>query len=219
VRPPPRRGVKIVPRKRKRRLGTILFFVGLVAVLGATFAVGALAGRLSLKPSALLGSGPKATARGDKPAAVPQPELTFYRELTAPLTPPAPTPRPVTRGATKRESAPTEAPRTTDGTTPEASTRTELERAQAANVGVAAPRGEAARYTVQVAAYNARAQADALRARLAAVGLDAYVTEGEAGGTTRYRVRIGTYDTAEEARQAAVRIGAQGQVATYVTTR
>jgi len=36
---------------------------------------------------------------------------------------------------------------------------------------------------------------------------------------TRYRVRIGTYDTAEEARQAAVRIGAQAQVATYVTIR
>ncbi len=45
------------------------------------------------------------------------------------------------------------------------------------------------------------------------------MTEGEAGGMTRYRVRIGTYDTAEEARQAAVRIGAQAQVATYVTTR
>jgi cell division protein FtsN len=214
VRPTPRRGAKIVPRKRKRRLGTILFLVGLLAVLGGTFAVGALAGRLSLKPSALLGSGPKATARSDKPAPVPQPELTFYRELTAPLTPPTSTPK-----ATKREAAPTEARRTTDGTAPEASTRTELERAQAANVGVAAPRGEAARYTVQVAAYNVRAQADALRARLATVGLDAYVTEGETGGTTRYRVRIGTYDTAAEARQAAVRIGAQGQVATYVTTR
>jgi cell division protein FtsN len=218
VRPTPRRGGKIVPRKRKRRLGTILFFVGLLAILGGTFAVGALAGRLSLRPSALLGSWPKATTRSDRPAPIPQPELTFYRELTAPLTPP-PTPKPATRGATKREAASGELPRTGEAQAPELPTRTELENAQAANVGIAAPRGEAARYTVQVAAYNVRAQADALRARLAAVGLEAYVTEGEAGGTTRYRVRIGSYDTAEEARQAAVRIGAQGQVATYVTTR
>jgi len=215
----PRRGAKIVPRKRKRRLGTILFLVGLLAVLGGTFTAGALAGRLSLRPSASLGSAPKGAARGDKPAPVPQPELTFYRELTAPLTPPPLPPKPAARAATKRDAPPTEAARATDAAAPEGSPRTDLESAQAANAGIAAPRPEAARYTVQVAAYNAREQADALRARLASAGHDAYVTEGEAGGMTRYRVRIGTYDTAEEARQAAVRIGAQAQVATYVTTR
>ena len=51
----PRRGGKVAPRKRKRRLGTFLFFVGLLAVLGGTFAVGALAGRFSLRPSASVG--------------------------------------------------------------------------------------------------------------------------------------------------------------------
>ena len=81
------------------------------------------------------------------------------------------------------------------------------------------PRAEAGRYTVQVASYNVRAQAEALRARLAAAGHEAYVAEGDAGGITRYRVRIGAFTTMEEARQAAVRLESQAQVATYVTTR
>jgi cell division protein FtsN len=72
---------------------------------------------------------------------------------------------------------------------------------------------------VQVGAYNTRAQADTLRARLSAAGLDAYVSEGETPAGTRYRVRIGSYATPEDARQAAARIGEQGQVPTYVTTR
>ena len=215
MRPAPRRGAKVVPRTRKRRLGTILFFVGLLAVLGGAFGAGALAGRLSLRPSASLASAPKGGSRTEKPAPAPQPELTFYRELTAPLTHPPPPPKPVARVAPK----PIEAARVPDAAAPEPPRAAELESAQAANIGIAAPRGEAARYTVQVAAYNVRAQAEALRARLASAGHDAYIAEGESGGVTRYRVRIGAYDTAEEARQAAVRIGAQAQVATYVTTR
>jgi cell division protein FtsN len=214
--PAPRRGTKIVPRQRKRRLGTMLFLVGLLAAVGGTFGVGALAGRLSLRPSASLANASRGT-RNEKPAPTPQPELTFYRELTAPLTAPPPPPKPPIKAALK--TPPAEAARPADAVVSEPPARVELESAQAANAGITAPRGEAVRYTVQVAAYNARAQADALRARLATAGLDAYVTEGESGGVTRYRVRIGSYDTAEEARQAAARIGAQAQVATYVTTR
>jgi cell division protein FtsN len=70
-----------------------------------------------------------------------------------------------------------------------------------------------------VGSYNVRAQAEDLRARLASGGHDAYVAEGEASGVTRYRVRIGAFSTAEEARQAAVRLASQAHVATYVTTK
>jgi cell division protein FtsN len=72
---------------------------------------------------------------------------------------------------------------------------------------------------VQVGSYNERAQADALRARLASAGHEAYVAEGEAGGVMRFRVRIGAFPTAEEARQAAARLASEAHVATYVTTR
>jgi cell division protein FtsN len=72
---------------------------------------------------------------------------------------------------------------------------------------------------VQVGSDTGRAPAEALRARLAASGLPAYLDEGETSGSTRYRVRIGAYATAEEARQAAVRLASEARVATYVTTR
>jgi len=196
VRARPRRGSKPAPRKRKRRrLGTTLFLLGLFAVLGGTFVAGALAGRFSFRPSASMASA-KSVERTPKPAASPQPELTFYRELTAPLTPPPLPPKPGAKPVARREAAPVA-------------------------VETAAPAPEppdAGRYTVQVGSYNARAQAEALRARLTAAGHEAYVAEGEAAGVTRYRVRIGTFTTAEEARQAAVRLASQAQVATYVTT-
>ena len=211
MKPAPRRGVKPPPRKR-RRLGTVLFLIGLLTVLGGTFAAGALAGRLSLRPSASIGHGTKTTARADKPAPAPHPELTFYRELTAPLHPTALPPKPAPA---------TEASRPPDATpAAEAPPRGELESAQAANAGVvAAAKADWRRYTIQVAAYNVRGQADELRARLASSGIEAYVVEGESGGVTRYRVRIGTYDTADEAKQAAAKIASQAHVATYVTTR
>lgn len=207
----PRYHRKPAPRKRKRRLGTILFLVGVLAVLGGTFVAGALAGRLSFRPSASLASA-KTTERAPKPAPAAVPELTFYRELTAPLTPPPPPSKPATRPATKREPIPeTPARETPIEATPTTPT--------AESMLGAVPPAENGRYTVQVGSFNVRVQAEALRARLAAGGHEAYVAEGEAGGVTRYRVRIGAFVTAEEARQAAVRLAREAQVATYVTTR
>ena len=203
--------------KRRGRIGTILFIIGILAVLGGTFAAGALAGRLSLKPMSVV-SAARGSERAPKPVALPppQPELTFYRELTAPLTPSPLPPKPAPRAAAKKDAAPAEAP-----PKPEPSAPSDAAPASPAPVAVApaVPRAEAGRYTVQVAAYNVRAQAEALRARLTAAGHEAYVAEGDAGGITRYRVRIGAFTTMEEARQAAGRLESQAQVATYVTTR
>jgi cell division protein FtsN len=155
--------------------------------------------------------------RAPKPAPPPQPELTFYRELTAPLSPPPAPPKPAAKPA-KREAPAAEPVRA-----PEASAMVATKPAEppAPKAGDAAPtpRADGGKYTVQVGSYNARAQADALRARLSAAGHAAYVTEGEAAGVTRYRVRIGTFGSAEEARQAAVRLASEAQVATYVTTK
>jgi cell division protein FtsN len=204
------RNGKIAPRKGRRRLGSVLFFVGILSVLGTTFVIGAMAGRLSLSPGA------KDDERAAKPPPPAPPTLTFYRELTAPLAPsPPPPPRPPARAkekTAKPDPAPADATRTGSMSLPSASPGVP-------DTATAPRRVDGGRYTVQVGSYNGRAQAEALRARLHAAGHDAYVAPGETGGGTRYRVRVGTYATMEEARQAAVRLGSEAQVATFVTTR
>jgi cell division protein FtsN len=206
----PARGHAPVPRaRRRRRLGTFFFILGILTVLGGTFAVGALAGRFSLRPASVASA--KTVER--KPAPTPQPELTFYRELTAPLIVPPPPPKPAAaRPPAKREPTPP---------APPANERPELPARGAPDLGstAAAARGDSARYTVQVGAFSAKEQAEAMRARLIAGGHPAYVTEYDAPGSARYRVRIGVFTTAEDARQAAQRLAAEARVATYVTTR
>ena len=211
---PSHRGQAPVPRaRRRRRLGTFFFILGILTVLGGTFAVGALAGRFSLRPASVASA--KTVERPTtKPALPPQPELTFYRELTAPLTTPPPPPKPVAaaKPPAKREPAPP---------APVASERPELPARHAHDIGstAAAARGDSTRYTVQVGAFSAREQAESMRARLLAAGHPAYVTENDTPGSARYRVRIGVFTTAEDARQAAQRVAAEVRVATYVTTR
>ena len=160
------------------------------------------------------------------------PVLTFYRELTAPLTPPTPP----TRGVVTRDVRPAETVKLAETTKPaqrpaetvrpvtsDASAVVEAPPREAvtagasgasASVGVSGPR-----FTVQVGAFRGRAQAEALRARLAERGQDVDLTEGEATGVTQYRVRVGTFATRAAAREAAARLGAERQLATYVTTR
>ena len=150
------------------------------------------------------------------------PELTFYRELTAPL---SSTPTPA-RAVAKRDSKTAEpakaAPRPAESMKPlpseaahvEASPREPAASASPASIGVSG-----SRFTVQVGAFKARAQAEALRTRLAEAGQEADLTEGEAAGVTQYRVRVGTFATRAAARDAAARLGAERQLATYVTTR
>lgn len=153
------------------------------------------------------------------------PVLTFYRELTAPLTPPPPP----TRGVAKRDSRPAEmakpaettkpAQRPVEAMKPVTSDVVALVEApprepSPTSLGVSGPR-----FTVQVGAFRGRAQAAAVRARLVESGQEADVTEVEAGGVTQYRVQVGTFATRAAARDAAARLGAERQLATYVTTR
>jgi DedD protein len=215
---------------RRRRLGTLLALVGLLAVLAVTFTAGALAGRLSLRPSASSAQSADRTAKSTVP---PTPELTFYRELTAPLAhrpvPPKPTARPG-----KRDVPPAEPTRVAEPAPAEGERHAEppkaadalrakpVETAKTAELPKppeASPRSEAGRYTIQVGAYNGRAQAEALKARLLAEGHDAYVAEADGNGVTRYKVRIGSFPSHDEARKAAARLASRSQVATYVTTR
>ncbi|MEF9996033.1 MAG: SPOR domain-containing protein [Burkholderiaceae bacterium] len=57
---------------------------------------------------------------------------------------------------------------------------------------------EGSRFLLQAGAYKTPDDADAMRARLALMGLDAKVFPREEGGTTLYRVRLGPYGSLEE---------------------
>ena len=57
---------------------------------------------------------------------------------------------------------------------------------------------EGSRFLLQAGAFKTAEDADAMRARLALLGLDAKVFPREEGGTTLYRVRLGPYGSLDE---------------------
>jgi cell division protein FtsN len=74
-------------------------------------------------------------------------------------------------------------------------------------------------WTVQVAAFKARAQADRLQRELIAAGFDAFVTAKGGEGQAQFRVRVGSFKTREDATRAAQRVKAERSLAAFVTPR
>jgi len=194
-------------RRPPSRLASLLFLVGCLAVLGATFMLGVMAGRFWPRepsaPTSTLAKGSKEAAaarlggdRAPRPSE-PAPTLTFYQDLTAPLTSPPPPAKP-SRPA--RVDKPDAAPRSDAPPT-----------AEPPKAGVA--------FTVQVGAYKAKEPADAMRAKLAATGLEAYVAQIDVPNGVRFRVRVGSFATRAAAQEIADRIGRERALPAYVTTQ
>jgi cell division protein FtsN len=82
----------------------------------------------------------------------------------------------------------------------------------------AAPAGSApvTAFYVQAGAYARPDDADAQRAKLALLGLSARITEREQAGRTVYRVRVGPFDTREQAEDAQLKLAAGGVEANLV---
>src|SRR5947207_11460331 len=85
----------------RRRRGGVFVLIGFFSVIGVTFAAGVYAGRIWMARSVVTpvrvvdNDGARRTgSRPVKPPPTPPPQLTFYRELTAPLTAPPPPPKP-----------------------------------------------------------------------------------------------------------------------------
>src|SRR2546427_673226 len=71
---------------------------------------------------------------------------------------------------------------------------------------------------------RARPRADLLSGvdgspHIAPAGLEAFVADADARAATRFRVRIGSYASRDEARRAAERLTATERLSTYVTLR
>lgn len=71
-------------------------------------------------------------------------------------------------------------------------------------------------YFVQAGAFRTPEDAEAQRAKLGLMGVEAKVTEREQSGRTVFRVRVGPFDTKEAADRAKERIDAGGIEATLV---
>ena len=176
-------------------------------------------------------------------------KLTFYHTLTEPLNGPASAPRPEAKPVAIKASAPAAVPaapapapislpplpakaaegktaegKTADGGSAGAISGPPQMNNASASAPKAVPSGPNAiatpPWTIQVGAYKSRRQAEDTRQQLAASGLDAYVASVAAqDGQARFRVRVGTYRTREEAATAAERIRAQRSLTTFVTPR
>lgn len=184
-----------------------LFAVAGLVILVATFAVGVLVGQYWGRSTAFLaGREGRAEGPGARPArirrlgerpeedAAPeiQDKLTFYQTLTAPLTngPPPPPRQPAGEAPKPPVAAPAVTP---------------------------AARGDGALlYTVQMAAFKSRGQADKLREML---GGEAYVAEVGAGAPAPFRVRVGAFAARAEAEAAAARLRAEHSLPGFVTRR
>jgi cell division protein FtsN len=198
---------------RGSRTGTFLVLSGIVGVLTATFIAGVWTGRnwpvlVGSPKSAAALEPPAAKARivGERPRpADPLPPLTFYNDLKAPLTAPPP---PVKPARARPPALKLDEPEKADAG---GGVRPEPAPPAAADAST--------RFTIQVAAYNVRPPAEALRAALVAAGHDARVVEADPGHGVRYRVQVGAFPTREAAREAAARLAAERAQPTFVTTR
>lgn len=71
-------------------------------------------------------------------------------------------------------------------------------------------------YFVQAGAFRTPAEADAQKAKLALLGLDARVSERDQGGRVVYRVRIGAFEEKDSAEKIKARLDGQGIEAVMV---
>jgi cell division septation protein DedD len=213
-------------RRRGPGFAALLVAIGVLGIVGGTFGAGFFTGaywprvkvllRLARPTSEPERPGEKSTpaadhskrppgARGERGDSVPAataakknrgadeseasaPALTFYRDLTAPLSAP---PRAATAPPAKPRPVATSVGKTDGG------------------IATAPAEGQ---FAVQVAAYADRAQAEALRERLKKHGFAADVIEATTASGTRWRVRVGTYTSRDDARAAADHVTAESRL-------
>jgi cell division protein FtsN len=160
------------------------------------------------------------------PERPPQEKLTFYQTLTAPMsvTPP---PTKVSLPA-KGEAA---KPRPETERTPGDRAAGDVTPARAPKPGkpsIPADRASArpaaevrtGDWAVQVGAFKDRDQAESVRKPLAAAGYDAYLATVTADdGQTRYKVRLGSFKTRDEAARMADRVRLDRSLAAFATAK
>jgi len=188
------------PRAGRGLWGALLSLSLLAAV---AFVLGGLAGLVWKQPGLLLAhltGGTREVAWGvpapEDADVAAEPETAPAEALRAPAS--------VAREVAPREVAP---PRSPPPPTPPPAV------AAAPPPTAAAP---SARIAVQVGAFAERGSAERLRGALQQEGYPAYVAPGAAGGSPRWRVRVGPYPSREDADQVAARLKSARALPTWV---
>jgi cell division protein FtsN len=92
--------------------------------------------------------------------------------------------------------------------------------AQSATAPAATPaEGEGTRFALQAGAFRNADDADAMRARLALIGLDARIFPVEQAGETLFRVRLGPYGTLDDVNKIRARLVENGMESQLVRVR
>jgi cell division septation protein DedD len=233
-------------RRRGRGAATLLVILGFVTTFGGTFAAGFLSGRHWERVSVLAGLvKPQAAKDGDRAArdrvvagrpsnSPPVPPLTFYQELTAPLAAPPPRPQKSDAKTPKEPRAPkvdanadpvkrltARPPKAEVRAEPKADARVETaQKVRSDTRSEKVPASATSRpFTVQVAAYAGRAQAETLAQQLASRGFAADIAEATTPAGVRYRVRVGAYATKDAAREAVTRLAAETRLGGFIAAR
>lgn len=89
----------------------------------------------------------------------------------------------------------------------------------AATAPTTASSGGDARYILQAGAFSASDDAEALKARIALLGLSARVETAEINGKTMHRVRMGPYGTASDLAEAKQKLGNGGLPALAIKSK
>ncbi|WDS35521.1 SPOR domain-containing protein [Pseudoxanthomonas sp.] len=96
-------------------------------------------------------------------------------------------------------------------------TQTSVAAAAASNA-VASAAGDVA-YILQAGSFSASGDAEAVKAKIAMLGLSARVESGDSAGKTVYRVRMGPYGTASELAEAKQKLSGGGLPAMAIKAR
>jgi len=155
-------------------------------------------GALQSKPAASSTEAPEAAKEGSKVEA-PEP---------ANEAPKAPAPKEPSKEPAKETPKEVAKPETNPAVT--ADPLGDLVKSKTAQTPPASGSGDPFTYFVQAGAFRSQAEADAQRAKLTLLGLDAKISEREQAGRQVYRVRLGPYDDKEVAERAKSKLDAGG---------
>jgi len=169
------------------------------------------------KPAASSRRGGLTEVGTDRPPQL-QEKLTFYQTLKAPIGPvrvsdggstnAKPAGAPVSPARAGEHASEATTPRTTD-----------REGQGAPTIASAPSKNTSGEWTVQVGVFGSAQQAAGVMKQLAAGGFDAQVAPTTSDGQVRYRVRLGSFRSKEEADRTAERVRLSRSLPTFVTTR